>query len=615
MLNRKLRYIVLLVMLLPALLVAQTFTFIQVTDCHVPHSDSLNFLRSLKNLGSVYLAPYKVTSEVPSFVVCTGDMTEFGGGWFAEYLQACKETSLPWYSIAGNHDNTWCSIRPDLKKLYSSPFYSFNYQGCYFIMLDSSTPQDPKPSFGREQIVWLQKELAPVSHATPLFVFCHHPPGTSEFSSPEDSKRILDILQPYNVVAFIVGHGHKPSLSEYNGFPVIMGGQGYGDLAGYNVFYIKEGHLKVAYRKAKEKEATIAIFEKDITKQSFQSDSGSRIQTKENISIKVWESQADGSFKAGPSLGKDHVYAGALDGKIYAFSKENGKIVWTFATKGEILSRVLVTPSHLFSTSSDGKVYALDHQGNLYWSQDIGTPLYAPAAIHGSYLLVADREGSVFCLEKERGKIRWRQKHAEYTIESMPCVYQDSLYLGAWDGYLYHYCISDGSLKYKIQGVSSSKQSASRYYSPADCGPVAVHNKLYATDRGYILGEWDISTQQLLRQWPKVAAISLSEDQNHLYLRQTTGELAKMNFSGEIQWIAANVCDSTPTPATESQGRIYICSGAGKLTALDCITGSVLWQYQVSGGIRVYGEIAVDENFLYISDMDGKIKALATKIK
>ena len=601
-------FFIILILFFPYCIASQTFTFLQVTDCHVPHSDSLAFLRSLKSVGSVYLAPYKVTSGMPEFIVCTGDLTEFGGGALPDYLQACKETPLPWYHIAGNHDNTWYSIRPDLRKLHSSPFYAFSFQGCHFIMLDSSTPQDPRPSFGREQIVWLQKELAPLSRFTPIFVFCHHPPGTSEFSSPSDGNRLLDLLRPYNVVAFIVGHGHKPSLSQYNGFPIIMGGQGYGEMAGYNVFDVKDGYLRVAYRKGKDPEATIALFEKKITQQSLIPYIPLTLQPETKITSRAWSVQADGAFKAGPTLYGNHLYAGALDGKIYAFRKDNGQMEWAFSTGGEILGRILVTASNVFATSSDGKVYALDHQGILCWSKDTGVPLYAPAVAQGNNLFVANREGGILCLTNQ-GEIQWQQKHAEYTIESMPYVTNTELYLGSWDGYLYRYCISDGSLQGKIRGVSSATQSASRYYSPADCSPLVEGNRLFATDRGYILGEWDIETGKLLRQWPKISAISFSQDKKSLYLRQTTGELTKMSLSGENEWIAPNVCDSIPTPATEFQDKVYICSGSGKLSILDKSTGKIVSQYQVSNGIRVYGEIAIEENFLYIADMDGKISS------
>jgi len=663
----------------------QNFSFIQVSDLHVPYSNSLSFIRSLKDIGPTYLEPYQVTAPTPSFVVATGDVTEFGGGWWKDYIDACTSTSLRWYHTPGNHDNTWWNIRPDLREVQGKSYLSWDYGGCHFILLDSATPQEPTPTFGREQIQWLQEDLKKVELLTPIFVFFHHPLGGSEYASSYEQERVLNLLRPYAMVVFVGGHYHRPKLEEYQGFPMIVGGQGYSDWAGYNVFCIQDGWLKVAYRKTSEPNATISILSKklpqrlsskiqvtllnsklsigmplyleyhseDIVPENAKIILDNKIRVLGNISEsertisfsipstllpgqhfvvmtlstpqrkyyqsftfeiatehKHWEAQIPGACKAGPVLGQDTVYAASLDGNLYALEKSTGKIQWTFAAQAEIIGKAAYEDSRIYFSSADGKVYTVTSQGSLLWSKDIGCPSYAPVLLADQRVFVADRQGRILALAKQDGSLIWEKQYASYTIESQMYAADGSLYFGAWDCYIHQCKMSDGTLIQQIKGIGSATKPGAVYYSPADCGPIAISGKLYATDRAYILGEWDIATGQSQRSFEKVAAIALSEDQKFLYLRRSSQELEKMGVQGTTVWITPELGDAVPIPPTEFQGKVYICSNKGKLSVLDASQGKILWQYQVTPGIRVYGAQAVDQTGVYIADMDGKITAL-----
>jgi outer membrane protein assembly factor BamB len=680
--------VLLLCLLWLTTIVAQEITFLQVSDIHVPHGNSLDFVRSLKNSGPVYLAPYQVTSGQPACVLATGDLTEFGGGYLPQYFAACGETGLVWYHMPGNHDNTWCSIRPDLRKLEQAGSYGFTRQGCHFIVLDSATPQDPRPSFGREQYEWLKKELAQVATTPPLFVFCHHPFGGTEFVSSYEQTRMLDLLRPYNVGALVAGHYHKPELRQYYGFPVIVGGQGYGELGGYNVFTVQNGQVWVAYRKMAEPEARTAIFYKDLRNRptpvlltllprktekngerllleleyeitNARSDVKAALLTLDNnlplplsfsgksgvctlelppllrgshfatVTMEFtngdkayqsfcfaaggakWECQLPGACKAGVAVTADSVYATSLDGCVYALDKKSGKLAWEFATGGEILGRAVCVGERIFTAASDGKVYALRLDGTPVWVRDLATPFYAPVVSDGKLLFASDRSGGVYALSLADGSVLWQRKDATYTIEAAPCLNSGSLFVCAWDCYLYHYRANDGSLMWKIKGVGSATKPAPAYYSPADCSPLVAGGKLYSADRAHLLGAWQLDSGTLLCQWEQVAAVSLAAGGEALYLRKTTGELAKMNLAGEILWTTAAVSDGVPTPATEFGGRVYVCTGGGKLSALNAQSGEIVWQYQVTAGLRVYGEVAADASGVYVADMDGKVTAIA----
>lgn len=616
---------------------AEDWSFIQVSDLHVPYADSLSFIRSLQNVNTTYLEPYNITATKPAFIVATGDLTEFGGGAWNDYKKACAVTNFKWYHLAGNHDNTWRNIYPELQTEHGKPFYSWNYQGCHFVALNSATPQEPLPTFGREQIEWLRSDLQNVDVYTPIFVFFHHPFGGSEFASANEQLRVVELLRPFFNVFCIGGHYHRPKLSSYEGLPVIVGGQGYQDWAGYNVFSIQNGWLRVAYRKMSDANATIAVLEHRLIMPASKSKnlvkSGAKLkkfsaqninstipQQPINLSIQnitseseimgqLWAVQLPSACKAGPSVGR-HVYVATLEGIIYALDKADGKLVWAYPTQGAILGRVLVTPTGVLVGSMDGKVYCLDTNGSLLWVQNLSEPIYAPLALTGEQIIVSDRQGRVSALDISSGVILWQTKVANYTIESRACCADEKILVGAWDCYLTLLQSNDGSIIYKVKGVGSATKPAPTYYSPADCTAIISSDKFYATDRAYLLGAWNLSTGELIQQWEKVSAIALSEDGQALYLRKTTGELQKISLAGEILWTTSGICDSTPVAPFEADGQCYVCTSVGKLSIVSSSTGQIIAQIQITSGLRVYGEVVADNSSIYITDMDGKVTVI-----
>src|SRR5207248_5008390 len=220
------------------------FTFIHCTDVHVPAGVSIRtgppdgprigsaeVAAQIKTLTApLCLAPYGVTVPAPEFAIVTGDLTEFGGlnGWWDDYLRLWQGAPFPVYHESGNHDATWACQRFRIRQLYGQPYYSFDRDGCHFVGLHSATPQDPRPSFGEEELHWLHHDLERIDPETPVFLYCHHPVDSSEFASLYERDRLLDILRPYNVASLLVGHGHTVEHRVVAGVDQVMGGSTFG---------------------------------------------------------------------------------------------------------------------------------------------------------------------------------------------------------------------------------------------------------------------------------------------------------------------------------------------------------------------------------------------------
>ena len=242
------------------------FTFIQASDVHAPMAQSKATISRIPGLGEIDLAPFGVKVPKPGFVIVTGDMNEFGGGsgTWAEYLSYWKGCKIPVYHGLGNHDNTWHANLKFLRDLGLGPCYSFDKYGCHFVSLMTPTLQDPRPSIGEEEIIWLRQDLAKVRPRMPVFVFFHHPLGGTEFASRYDYDRLLDVLRRYNTVLLMAGHSHGHVYRPVQGIDQTTGGSTFGPTAGFAVISVKNGVLREAYWKAGEPAPSLKIFEKPL---------------------------------------------------------------------------------------------------------------------------------------------------------------------------------------------------------------------------------------------------------------------------------------------------------------------------------------------------------------
>ncbi len=249
----------------------EDFTFVQASDMHTPMAQSAATIARITNLTQIDLAPFAIRVAQPSFVLATGDLTEFGGGngWWQEYLSYWKHCPFPVHHELGNHDNTWHANINPLRVAGQKPYYSFDSHGCHFVGLMTPTPQDPRPSVSEEQLIWLEADLKKTGDQTPVLVFFHHPLGGSEFASRYDSDRLLDVLRRHNTVLLMAGHSHGYVSRPIGGLDQITGGSTFGPNAGFSVISVKDNWLRAAYWKFADAAPGFRLLEKEIPERAW----------------------------------------------------------------------------------------------------------------------------------------------------------------------------------------------------------------------------------------------------------------------------------------------------------------------------------------------------------
>jgi 3',5'-cyclic-AMP phosphodiesterase len=199
-----------------------TFTFAQISDSHLGFSRDPNkdVAGTLKNT----IARINDLPEPPAFVLHTGDLThlakpeEFDA--VAELLKEVKTGKVLY--VPGEHDFDSDNNKEYLKRYgkdtKGTGWYSFDHKGVHFIGLvnvasaKSGSGDGGLGVIGKDQLLWLEKDVAGLKDSNPIVVFAHVPLwmvhekwgwGTS------DSEQALKILKRFGSLTVLNGHIHQ----------------------------------------------------------------------------------------------------------------------------------------------------------------------------------------------------------------------------------------------------------------------------------------------------------------------------------------------------------------------------------------------------------------------
>ncbi|GAH50771.1 unnamed protein product, partial [marine sediment metagenome] len=211
----------------------------------------------------------------PSFVVDSGDLTngivplptiQSEAQWRDRYnilAEAGVNTSV-YYDIVGNHDGygdstsfsyymNW-SIQQQLQYTWNRSLSFGNYT---FIALNSAAdtgenwPGGTKGSLNQTELDWFESRLnATYSSSNLTIVFAHHPESDIGSSSTSSTNlTFLELLEHYNVSAYIFGHGHH-NIERNQGGTICIETDSLGmpsSVPGYRIFAVDNDGISCKY--------------------------------------------------------------------------------------------------------------------------------------------------------------------------------------------------------------------------------------------------------------------------------------------------------------------------------------------------------------------------------
>ena len=103
-------------------------------------------------------------------------------------------------------------------------------------------------------------------------------------------------------------------------------------------------------------------------------------------------------YFSSPAITKDRVLFGGRDKKLHCVNRADGKIVWSFATRGKVDSSPVVCGDKVVVGSDDGRLYLVSlADGKELWSYEIGQAIESSPAVADGKIIIGSNDGSVYC--------------------------------------------------------------------------------------------------------------------------------------------------------------------------------------------------------------------------
>jgi len=178
------------------------------------------------------------------FGMTMGDIMFDDLSLFPRLIDIIGQIGVPWYNVPGNHElnlfaeNDQYSLET-FKRYFGPPYYSFEYGGAHFFVLDNieyrgngeSDPGDVRGAggyvakLGKRQLKWLARELEYVPREALVFLAMHSPLETYVSDGPgvttQDRRELFKLLSGRPNLYAVAGHTHTTEhlyFGEQDGF-------------------------------------------------------------------------------------------------------------------------------------------------------------------------------------------------------------------------------------------------------------------------------------------------------------------------------------------------------------------------------------------------------------
>ena len=291
-------------------------------------------------------------------------------------------------------------------------------------------------------------------------------------------------------------------------------------------------------------------------------------------SDRLWRSGAgkgtdEQSLSLEPAIAADRIYAGDVEGRVYAFNRERGKRLWKVKTRERLSGGMAAAYGLVVFGTRDGQVIALDAaSGEEQWRAQLSSEILAAPAVASGRVIAQTLDGRVSSLSLEAGDIEWTY---ETTVPVLT-----------------------------LRGSASPLVIGERVYVAFASGKVAALD--VAT--GVPVWERRVAEPQGRSELDRMIDIdgNLIVEGGGVFAATFQGKLAVMEEeSGRIFWDRDM---STAHRIASHAGTLFIADDVGRIHAVDQRSGSALWINDKLYGRKLIGMV-VHKGLLVTGDYKG----------
>jgi outer membrane protein assembly factor BamB len=173
--------------------------------------------------------------------------------------------------------------------------------------------------------------------------------------------------------------------------------------------------------------------------------------------VTQWMRTLELPLRGSLSLAGNKLLAGGEDGRVYAFNKNTGEVLWSFAHGARFSGHPVVANRRVYLGSEDGSLLSLDAEtGKLVWRYRTRGPVRGPVAIVNRAVHFGSGDGYFYSVDQESGKRTWRRRTGA-SVESVTLA-GETLLVASLDNFVYGFSLGGKKLWKKQLGGRISAQ-------------------------------------------------------------------------------------------------------------------------------------------------------------
>ena len=312
--------------------------------------------------------------------------------------------------------------------------------------------------------------------------------------------------------------------------------------------------------------------------------------------VQIWDINIGHTF-AEPLLDDDRIFVGNMSGYLYCLKanpiNENDKsvrikaredvIAWHFKADDAINRRVATDAKQVYFGANDGTIYCLNKEtGKLTWKFTVENPIaesfrhFSTPFISGNRIFIGSADKNLYCLNASTGTLIFKYQSSDW-IRACPAANESNVYFASMNGDLYN-------IDY------SGKQPELIWKKPI--GDHWVYADVVLSGDKVLLNNSDLYSYCVNAKNGDILwrfSILKSFHQKDGY-RILTDQLAGGAYH--------------QSKATAADGKVFIGTPSRFVYAIDAENGKEIWKYEV--GAAISGAPVYDNNKIYIGQQGGE---------
>jgi outer membrane protein assembly factor BamB len=318
------------------------------------------------------------------------------------------------------------------------------------------------------------------------------------------------------------------------------------------------------------------------------------------------------------AVADDAVFAGSIDGRVYALNPKTGATIWRTETKARIISGPTINGNAILLGSMDGEVIALKRaDGKQLWRAKAPSEALAPPVGSGDIVVAKAVDGREYGLDASTGERKWAFDRNEPNLTlrglSAPLIVGSRVYVGLDSGKLVELNLGDGSMVWEQAiSVPTGRQELDRF-ADIDADLLLGSDGLFVVTYGGDLALVDLSTgdSRWRRGVKSYTGMALGGDK--LFVTDDDGTVWCFDAAtGAAAWKQQELKYRRLSAPAFYKGYVVVGDYKGYLHWLSPDDGKLVGRSHMSGSL-IMTQPVVGNDLLYVMDMSGNLHAYDIK--